>query len=163
MKRRYLYLLLFATPAVLLALIAAGVTMAGAAGVLWIFVFGDDPWPRHSDFILGAVGLMAGVPVLGAALTMAWRAGKAQESQPRVPRRHLGLAVGLTLVLGAVIVLQLAGPRPGGPASDSERCADLCRDAGYSTSSMPPRDSGLRTCSCLDGGGRAAQSFELTN
>ncbi len=162
MRRRYLYLLLFAVPSALLGLIAAGVAVAGAAGVLWLFVFGDDPWPRQSDLIFAAVAVLAGAPVLGASLTMAYQVGKAQESKPRVPRGHLGLALGLTLAFGLLIVLQLAGPRRG-PVSDSERCADVCRHAGFSASSMPPRDSGLRTCSCLDEQGTAVRTIDLTD
>lgn len=162
MRRRYLYLLLFAIPALLVSLIAAGVAVAGAAGVLWLFVFGDDPWPRQSDLIFAAVAVVAAAPVLGASLTLAYRAGRAQEAQPRVPRGHLGLAIGLTLALGALIALQLAGPRRG-PVSDGERCADLCLASGFNASSMPPRDSGLRTCSCLDAGGTVVRTIDLTN
>ncbi len=139
-----------------------GAAVAGAAAVLWLFVFGDAPWPQQSDLIFAAVAVVAAAPVLGASLTMAYRVGKAQESQLRVPRGHLGLAIGLTLALGALIALQLAGPRRG-PVSDSERCADLCRASGFTASEMPPRDSGLRTCSCLDDHGTAVRTIELTN
>ena len=145
MKRRYLYLLLFALPATLLALIAAGVAVAGAAGVLWLFVFGDDPWPRQSDLSLAVIAVLAAAPVLAASFMMAWRAGLAQESQPRVPRGHLGLAIGLTLALGALIVLQLAGPRRG-PVSDGERCADWCRTSGFDASANGGAIRG-KTCS----------------
>lgn len=162
MSRRYLYLLLFAIPALLVSLIAAGAAVAAAAAVLWLFVFGDDPWPRQSDVILAAVALLAGGPVLGGALTLAFRVGTAQESQPRLSRRHLGFAIGLAVGLGVLIALQLAGPRRG-PVSDSERCADLCRAAGFDASAMAPRNTGLRTCSCLDGAGTAVRTIELTN
>ncbi len=162
MKRRFLYLLLFTVPAVLLALLVAGVAVAGSAGVLWLLVFGDDPWPRQSGLIIAAVAVLAAAPVLGVALTVAYRVGQAQESAPHMPRGHLALAFGSTLLLCVVIALQLAGPRRG-PASDSERCSDFCVQAGLATSSMPRRDSGLRTCTCLDDQGKAVQTIELTN
>lgn len=52
--------------------IAAIFAVGATAGFLWLFVFGDNPWPSWSGWILGAVGLavllagtVAGV-VLGA-------------------------------------------------------------------------------------------------
>ena len=45
MKRRYVYVLLFATPAFLASIIVSLLLFGAAAGVLWLFVFGDNPWP----------------------------------------------------------------------------------------------------------------------
>jgi hypothetical protein len=52
-------------------LIAIG---GGAAGIAWIFLFGDDPWPRWSEIVIPLValaGAVAGAYSLGLA---AWRA-----------------------------------------------------------------------------------------
>ena len=54
----------------------AGLMMVGggAAGVAWIFVFGDDPWPRWGEaaiVIFACVGMIGGAVMLGRA---AWRA-----------------------------------------------------------------------------------------
>ena len=35
-------------------LIAIG---GGAAGIAWIFLFGDDPWPRWSEIVIPLVAL----------------------------------------------------------------------------------------------------------
>lgn len=46
----------------------------GAAGIAWIFLFGDDPWPRWSEIVIPLValaGAVGGAAVLGVA---AWRA-----------------------------------------------------------------------------------------
>jgi len=46
----------------------------GAAGVAWIFLFGDDPWPRWSEIAIPLValaGAIAGAASFGLA---AWRA-----------------------------------------------------------------------------------------
>ena len=46
----------------------------GAAGIAWIFLFGDDPWPRWSEIAIPLValaGAIAGAVILGLA---AWRA-----------------------------------------------------------------------------------------
>lgn len=53
----------------------AGLMMVGggAAGIAWIFLFGDDPWPRWGEWlIVGAatVGMIGGAILLGLA---AWR------------------------------------------------------------------------------------------
>ena len=45
----------------------------GAAGIAWLYLFGDDPWPRWSEIAIPLValaGLLAGAWALGLA---AWR------------------------------------------------------------------------------------------
>ncbi len=45
----------------------------GAAGVAWIFLFGDDPWPKWGEaliVILAAAGAVGGAVMGGLA---AWR------------------------------------------------------------------------------------------
>jgi hypothetical protein len=67
---------------VLLTIAAAGmgsyvgliVVGGGAAGMAWLFLFGDDPWPRWSEIAIPLValaGMVAGAAMLGLA---AWRA-----------------------------------------------------------------------------------------
>lgn len=51
-------------------LIAVG---GGVAGFAWVFLFGDDPWPRWSEIAIPVValaGCLAGALALGLA---AWR------------------------------------------------------------------------------------------
>ena len=46
----------------------------GAAGIAWIFLFGDDPWPKWSEIVIplvALVGAIAGAVSFGRA---AWRA-----------------------------------------------------------------------------------------
>ena len=67
---------------ILLTIAAAGVggyagmivVGGGAAGIAWIFLFGDDPWPRWSEIAIPLValaGIVAGAAMFGLA---AWRA-----------------------------------------------------------------------------------------
>ena len=45
----------------------------GAAGIAWIFLFGDDPWPKWSENVIPLValaGALAGAYALGFAT---WR------------------------------------------------------------------------------------------
>lgn len=46
----------------------------GAAGFGWIFLFGDDPWPKWGEVlivVLAAAGAIGGAALIGLA---AWRA-----------------------------------------------------------------------------------------
>jgi hypothetical protein len=45
----------------------------GAAGIAWLYLFGDDPWPKWSEIVIPLVALagsMAGAFALGLAT---WR------------------------------------------------------------------------------------------
>lgn len=36
--------------------------VAGAVlGLLWLYVFGDDPWPEWSDYVVGTVIVLGGL------------------------------------------------------------------------------------------------------
>jgi uncharacterized membrane protein HdeD (DUF308 family) len=55
---RTLIALLAATLAAIIVFVGA---FAGCAGVAWIFVFGDNPWPSWSSAILLILPAIAGV------------------------------------------------------------------------------------------------------
>ena len=66
---------------ILLTIVAAGIGVygglivvgGGAAGIAWIFLFGDDPWPKWSEIVIPLVafaGLLAGAWLFVVA---AWR------------------------------------------------------------------------------------------
>ena len=40
--------------------------MGAILGIAWLYVFGDDPWPGWSDYVLG------GIIIIGAALIWAF-------------------------------------------------------------------------------------------
>ena len=162
LRRRYLYVLLFALPALLVSIIAAALTLAAAAGALWLFVFGDDTWPATANTLLGAV-FAGGVATLWIVLlSIAWSVGKRQEGRPALNRAHVALAIGATVLLAAVIAVRLTGWSFSGARTDSVVCADFCRDRGFAGSGMPPLDSGDRTCSCYDTQGREAEQIDLS-
>jgi membrane protein YdbS with pleckstrin-like domain len=67
---RYLLTLMASGLGFMAGLIGCG---AFAAGIGWIFLFGDDPWPSWSDAAIIAAALIGGV-VVGAAVGLAsWR------------------------------------------------------------------------------------------
>ncbi len=45
MKKRYIYSVLFGIPGLILSVYLSFVASGITAGILWIFVFGDNPWP----------------------------------------------------------------------------------------------------------------------
>jgi hypothetical protein len=72
------------------------------------------------------------------------------------------LAAGaVTLLAGGVMALHQFSVGNLGPASDSERCSNFCQDKGFTGSSMPPRNTGQATCSCVDAQGREALTVPL--
>ena len=70
---RWLRILLTALAAAIggwAGLIAVG---GGAAGIAWIFLFGDDPWPAWSEpviMVIALAGALTGATVLGVGV---WR------------------------------------------------------------------------------------------
>lgn len=46
----------------------------GAAGVAWIFLFGDDPWPAWSEPVIVLIALAGAVAGAVATGVAAWRA-----------------------------------------------------------------------------------------
>jgi hypothetical protein len=163
LARRRLYPLLFAVPALLVSAIVATVMLAAAAGVLWLFVYGDNAWPETASTMLGVVFVVAGVGLWVALLAVAYLVGKRQESRPTLNVRHVALAVGSTVVLVALIVMHLFAVGLTGPQSDSALCADFCQSQGFVASGMPPRNSGDRTCSCYDASGREARRVPVAD
>lgn len=139
MHRGWVYVLLSAFPALLVAGIAAVALFGAAAGALWLFAFGDKPRPQAAETALG-VGF-------GAAWLSLWLA--------------LLAALGVTVGAAGVIVLHQWSVGNMGPVSDSERCSNFCDRKGFPGSSMPPRMTGLATCSCVDAQGREALTAPL--
>jgi hypothetical protein len=160
-QRRYLYVLLFALPALLVSTIAGTMMLAASAGVLWLFVLGDNPWPPVTDALLGAVFIVGTAALWVALLFVAYTVGKQEEARPTFNTGHVALSIGATVVLVAVIAMRLTGLGGSAGRGDSEVCADLCRAQGFAASGTPPRDSGNRTCSCYDAQGRETRRVPL--
>lgn len=163
MKHRYLYLLLFSVPALIASLLAGFVALAGAAGMLWLFVYGDDPWPRAAETALlvlfAAVSLAAGA----VCFRRAYRAGEQLEktgAAPPIGRLSIA-AAGLTTMLLILVGLYQWNIGNIGPKSDSVVCSDFCASRGFVGSSMPPRNAGPPTCTCVDAGGRDALAVPM--
>lgn len=105
MKARHAYPLLFLVPVAMLAVIAAALTAAAGAGVLWLFVHGDDPWPASTNTALMTLASVVGLVVLAGLLLAAHRAGKAQERRGGLRRVHVLIALGLSVGLPLLVLL----------------------------------------------------------
>ena len=75
--------------------------------------------------------------------------GKKLEALPGFDVRHLWISLGATLLPIVIVLLHQLSIGNLGPKSDGQLCSEYCSDRGYAASSMPPRDYGERTCSCL--------------
>ena len=160
MRRRYTYLLLFAFPCLLAAAMMSMLVVGAAIGAMWIFVYGDNPWPAAAETTLAVLAGGTFALALASLLSIALRVGRAQEERAQLNPAHLRLA------LGSTALLLLAGGyqwKAGnlGPRSDGEVCADFCTMRGFNGSSMPPGMAGAPTCSCLDGKGTAAVTASI--
>lgn len=156
MKKRYLYALLFGIPGLFVAGVISLFTFGALAGVLWIFVFGDDPWPLSTNKVLPALFVLVFLLLWIASIAAGYVVGKRLESDPRLDGKHILISGGLTLLFILFIVLQQFNVGNMGHRSDSMLCADFCTQRGYSASGTPAQNSGDRSCTCYDNAGNEA-------
>jgi hypothetical protein len=161
MKKRYLYSLLFGTPGFFIALIISLGIFGAAMGILWVYVFGDNPWPPSTEKILSGLFVLTFLILWIGSITVGYRVGKKLEKDSALQKSHVLISTGLTVMFIVLIVLQQWSVGNLGPKSDPEVCSDFCFQKGYSGSGMPPRDSGDRSCSCYDGFGNEALKVPL--
>jgi hypothetical protein len=156
MRKRYIYVMFFGVPGLVVALIVAFFVFGAGAGFLWIFVFGDNPWPASAEKILPALFALVFLTAWLAVLIVGFRVGKRLENVPGLDRRHVLVSIAATAVPVALVVLHQWSVGNIGARPDSLLCGDFCSKKGFSASAMPPRNSKDRTCICIDDQGREA-------
>jgi len=154
MQKRYLYAILFGIPGFFVTALLTAVLLGAAAGFLWLFVFGDSPWPETTQTLLPVAALAVFLAIWAGVVIRGYRYGKGREDGRPVERRHLLIAAGATLMPIVIVILHQYRVGNLGPPSDGERCRDYCKEQGYAQSGMPARDSGDRSCICYDKKGR---------
>ena len=110
MRLRTLYLLVGLVLGGLAGVAVMIQVFALAAGVSWLYLFGDDPWPARAEWILLGTSLAAGLATLGAGLAIGYTVGRRYESAPRperARRRGTGLLLGGLALWLLVVVLAL--------------------------------------------------------
>ena len=153
MKKRYLYVLLFGVPGFFLSLIIAFTLFGMAAGFLWLFVYGDNPWPGATETTLPLLLVLVFLVLWLVFIAIGYVTGKKFEADPTLNKKHLLASVGLTIVPIVFIVLHQLSVGNIGTKSDGQLCNDFCKEKGYAASGMPPRDLGERSCLCYDDSG----------
>ncbi len=93
----------------LLGGLAAWTVMAMAAGVSWLYLFGDDPWPEAVGRLIPLIGLLAFLGVLAVSVAFGLRSGRrAERGEPAEARRRRVQGIRL-LALGLLLAAGLAG------------------------------------------------------
>jgi len=136
------------------AIITSFLLFGAAAGVLWIFVFGDNPWSSYVSTLLTALLVLAVATLWIALMSAAYVVGKKQEEHAVLNAKHVMAAAAATALLMLLVVSYQWRVGNIGTKSDGMLCSSFCQDKGFPSSGMPPRDAGVATCSCFDAQGR---------
>jgi hypothetical protein len=104
-KARYSYPLLFLLPSAMVAFLAAFVVAGVGAGILWIFVYGDRPWPESVNTMLMGVAIAGSALTLTALVALSYFIGKSGESRGGVPRSHVVVALVISVGLPLLVLL----------------------------------------------------------
>ncbi len=107
-----LYALVGLVWGLVLGAMAAWSAYAAAAGLSWLFPFGDEPWPASATWVPPAVAIAVGAGVLVVSVGLGYayggtlgRFGRLRHRTAR--RRALGL-LGLAVLAGAALVWSVA-------------------------------------------------------
>lgn len=154
-------MLMFSAPSFLASIIISVVLFGAATGVLWLFVLGDNPWPSSANIMLMVMLILSCIALWVAFISVAYKAGKKQETRAAINAKHVVTSVSATAMLLLLIVSHQWSVGNIGTKSDSVLCSEYCRDQGFAGSGMPPRNTGVETCSCLDAQGREATKVPI--
>lgn len=105
MKARYAYPLLFVLPSAMASVIAGVLVAAAGAGVMWVFVYGDNPWPSHAGTLLMVGASIFAMLVLCGLVALSFRIGKARESHGGLSRSHVFIALALSVGLPLLVLV----------------------------------------------------------
>ena len=161
MKKRYLYAFLFGIPGLFVAGIISIFLFGAFMGILWLYVFGDNPWPAYIEPLISISFVLTVLVLWIATISLGFVVGKRLERDPLVNKNHVLVSAGLTAMFLLLILFQQWSVGNLGPKSDSLLGSDFCVQHGYSGSGMPPETSGDRICSCYDNSGNEALRIPL--
>jgi hypothetical protein len=161
MKKRYLYALLFGIPGVFVAGLISIAVFGGIMGILWLYVFGDDPWPTYTEQVVSILFVTTVLLIWLISVVSGYVIGKKLENDLMLNQRHVLISAAVTAIFLLLMLFQQWSVGNLGPESDSVICSDFCTQHGYSGSGMPPQISGDRTCSCYDSSGTEALKIPL--
>lgn len=89
-----------------MAAFLASVAGAGAgAGILWVFVYGDNTWPAAANHALMAFTSLIFFTTLAGILLASYSFGKRREASGGLSRWHIALAIGISILLPSVVLV----------------------------------------------------------
>ena len=106
MKARFSYPLIYLPLSAMSAGLVAVVFVACAAGVMWIFVYGDNEWPQAAERIVMALSVLVFAAILAFVLVALYKFGKKQESRGGLSKKHALVALIATLLLPILIFIR---------------------------------------------------------
>jgi hypothetical protein len=108
MKRRYIYSVLVGMPGLIVSLIVSVFVFGAVAGMLWLFVFGDNPWPAFVETSLPIFFAAVFLTVWLGTVAAGYFIGKRRERDAALNKAHVLLSVGATvLCISAILLYQL--------------------------------------------------------
>lgn len=161
MKKRYLYSLLFGIPGLFIAGGIAILLLGAFAGILRLFVLGDNPWPASAEIILSMLFVVICLILWAGFIVLGYWVGRRLENDSAVNRTHVLLSAGLTVLFILVMVVYQWRVGTIGPQADGVLCSEFCTQHGFSGSDIPPGTSADRICSCYDQAGNEALRIPL--
>jgi hypothetical protein len=129
--------------------------------MLWLYVFGDNPWPAYIEPFLTVLFAGALLVLWLMFIVPGYFIGRSLEKDPALNWIHIWISAGLTLILLLFVFFQQWSVGNLSPRSGSAQCSDFCSLHGYAGSGMPPAITGDRTCSCYDSSGNEALRIPL--
>ena len=161
MRKRFAYAFLFGVPGFFFAIVVSFFYSGALFGLAWIFVFGDNPWPSWAQKVFPLLFIFTFLSLFLGSVSVGYRYGKKRESAAALDRMDLLISCGTTVALVFSIILYQCNAGNISPQSNSIFCADFCREQGFSTSSLPPKNSEDENCYCLDDTGREVLKIPL--
>ena len=156
MKKRYIYSILFGVPGFFVSLTITFIIFGATAGFIWIYVYGDNPWPKSTEKVLPVLFVLTFLVLWISSIILGLITGRNLEGNLSLQKSHILASIGATTLPIVLITLYQLSVGNIGPKSDSTLCSEFCGGKGFSVSGMPPNDSGERTCSCFDSDGQEA-------
>ncbi len=161
MKKRYVYALLFGVPGFLVSLLITFALFGFMAGLLWLFLFGDDTWPEYLEYLLPILFITTFLILWTACIALGYITGNRLEDGTNIDRKHVIASVTATILTISVILLYQLRVGNIGDKPVTLRCSEYCITQGYAMSSMPRRDSGEMICSCFDEYGQETVKIDI--
>lgn len=106
MRARYSYPLFYFPLSAMFAGVVALVFVACAAGVMWIFIYGDNAWPAAADHTVMLLSALVFAAVLSLLLRALYVFGKKHETHGGLTRKHALVAVAATILFPLLVLLR---------------------------------------------------------